>query len=344
MDKILSIIIPTYNMENYLDRCLSSLVIGGDLLKEVEVLVINDGSRDRSLEIAKDFESRYPMIFRIIDKENGNYGSCVNRGLKEAVGKYIKVLDADDYFDKDCLATFLSFLKVHDADLFITDFQQVYNNGEVVNRFTHKIPMKKELRLIDHYLSDDFKYLQMHAVTYKRQNLIDIAYKQTEGISYTDAQWVFLPMSTVKVFYYCPIVLYNYLIGREGQTMDESVYAKSIGQLMKMTLDRIVMYEDYGLRDSVCEAYFSAKLTETLKYIYRFSLVVNNDKLQDLKAFDEEFRNRSMYLYERSNDVVLFDKMRFKLIKYWRSHNYKTLPFCLKIVFLFLYKLSKKNK
>ena len=312
-------------------------------MNELEVLVINDGSKDRSLEIARDFEARYPMSFRVIDKENGNYGSCVNRGLKDADGKYVKVLDADDSFDKDSFTMFLAYLKKHDADLFITDFAQVYNNGDVANRYTHKFPAKKELHLTDYYRSNDFKYLQMHAVTYKRQNLIDIGYKQTEGISYTDAQWVFLPMSTVRTFYYCPILLYNYLIGREGQTMDENVYAKSLGHLMKMTLDRITMYENYNLKESKYEEYFSTKLMETLKYVYRFSLIVNNDKLQDLKDFDVEFKNRSQYLYERSNDVVLFDKMRFKLVSYWRRHNYKALPFYLNGLFLLLYKLSKKN-
>lgn len=101
MDKILTVVIPTYNMERYLRYCLDSLCVGrgSDAL---EVLVINDGSTDSSSAIAHEYEQKSPGIFRVIDKENGNYGSCVNRGLTEAKGKYIKILDADDSFDQYC--------------------------------------------------------------------------------------------------------------------------------------------------------------------------------------------------------------------------------------------------
>ena len=100
MEKILTIIIPTYNMEKYLDKCLTSLIIEDKkLMKLLEVLVVIDGAKDRSSEIGHTYQDKYPETFRVIDKENGNYGSCINRGLKEAKGKYVKVLDADDSFD-----------------------------------------------------------------------------------------------------------------------------------------------------------------------------------------------------------------------------------------------------
>lgn len=98
MENILSIIIPTYNMEKYLDKCLASLIIEDkELMRQLEVLVVIDGAKDRSSEIAHTYQNRFADTFRVIDKENGNYGSCINRGLKEATGRYVKVLDADDY-------------------------------------------------------------------------------------------------------------------------------------------------------------------------------------------------------------------------------------------------------
>lgn len=111
MNKILTIIIPTYNMEKYLRRCLDSLIIDEDGMKQLEVLVINDGSKDSSSQIAHEYQDKYQDTFRVIDKENGNYGSCVNRGLKEATGKYVKVLDADDWFDTANFTSFLDFIK-----------------------------------------------------------------------------------------------------------------------------------------------------------------------------------------------------------------------------------------
>ena len=128
MQKLLTIVIPTYNMQNYLHRCLDSLLLPDKQMEQLEVLVINDGSKDKSSTIAHEYEAKYPNTFRVIDKENGNYGSCVNRGLKEATGKYIKVLDADDWFDTMNFEKYISFLAKTDADLVLSDFDYVYNH------------------------------------------------------------------------------------------------------------------------------------------------------------------------------------------------------------------------
>ena len=106
MKKLLTIVIPSYNMEKYLSRCCQSLIVAPEFMEKLEVLVINDGSKDKTSEIGHSFESKYPETFRCIDKENGNYGSCVNRGLKEAKGTYIKILDADDTFETENFAKF----------------------------------------------------------------------------------------------------------------------------------------------------------------------------------------------------------------------------------------------
>ena len=111
MEKLLTLIIPTYNMEKYLRTCLGSLIIG-EWQELLEVLVINDGSKDSSSAIAHEYANKHPESFHVIDKENGNYGSCVNRGLKEATGKYVKVLDADDSFDTANFENYLCFLIV----------------------------------------------------------------------------------------------------------------------------------------------------------------------------------------------------------------------------------------
>lgn len=330
-------------MEKYLEKCLSSLLVSPKLIEKLEILVINDGSKDKSSEIAHTFESEKPDSFKVVDKENGNYGSCINLGLKEATGRYIKVLDADDFFDKASLSRFIVFLENHDADLFLTDFQEVHDNGEIVFQNKCPFPPNQMLDFSSYYLSDYFKYMQMHSVTYKRKNLVDIGYKQTEGISYTDAQWVFLPMSTVKTFYYCPYMLYNYLIGREGQTMAADVYAKSFPQLMKMTLGRVNMYEQYHLYDSEYKQYFVSKLSETLKFIYRYALVVDNHYIEDLQRFDDELSKISLTFYNQSSDIALFDKAPFKFINLWRKKGKNDLPYIYKVIFKLLYSLSSKS-
>ena len=138
MDKTLTIVVPTYNMEKYLEKCLSSLIINDkELLKCLEVLVVIDGATDGSCEIAHSFEKECPETFRVIEKENGNYGSCVNRGLKEASGKYIKILDADDWFNTEAFEKYLRRLQNIDVDLVLNDFCRINANGEVISRMRY---------------------------------------------------------------------------------------------------------------------------------------------------------------------------------------------------------------
>ena len=134
MEKILTIVIPTYNMQDYLRRCLDSLIVSEEQMNKLEVLVINDGSKDNSSAIAHEYQDKYPDTFRVIDKGNGNYGSCINRGLKEATGKYIKVLDADDHFENKSLEEVLNMMLRIDVDLFLTDFCIISANDVVTKK------------------------------------------------------------------------------------------------------------------------------------------------------------------------------------------------------------------
>ena len=183
MDKTISIIIPTYNMEAYLAKCLSSLVMDKGM-ERVEAIVVNDGSKDGSLAIAKDFAGKYPSTFRIIDKPNGNYGSCINAALKVATGKYVKVLDADDSFDNDSFREFVDVLDRTDVDLVLNDKMNVGPDGETLSalKYTQK-------DVFDFFKESDgrlFISIMMHNVTYRRSIFNRIDYNQSEGIFYTD--------------------------------------------------------------------------------------------------------------------------------------------------------------
>ena len=100
VEKILTITVPSYNVEKFLENTLDSFV-DERVLDAIEVLVVDDGSKDRTAEIGKGYEAKYPGTFRVISKENGGHGSTINRGIKEARGKYFKVVDGDDWVDKD---------------------------------------------------------------------------------------------------------------------------------------------------------------------------------------------------------------------------------------------------
>lgn len=237
MEKLLSVIVPSYNMESYLGRCLESLVLPDkDAFRTLEVLVINDGSTDKTHDIAADFARRFPETFRVIDKTNGHYGSCINRGLKEATGIFVKILDADDLFDTEGLKDLLSSLgKLKDAnnkiDAVLTRYQKIDSDGKTIATTT--APFKEnQLIGLDEFTSSPF-IRQMHAITYRKSIFNRLDYVQTEGIAYTDSEWIFLPFTNVRGLINLPVVVYKYLIGREGQSVAPEVFIRQLNMFHK---------------------------------------------------------------------------------------------------------------
>lgn len=319
MNKLLTIVIPTYNMQNYLHRCLDSLVLNDEtLMEQLEVLVLNDGSKDNSSAIAHEYKEKYPNTFRVIDKENGNYGSCINRGLKEATGKYIKVLDADDWFDTANFEKYLQFLAKTDVDLVLSDFDNVSEDGTVQKTHLYNIP-DGEWRISE--LGDALYDMWMHAVTYKRAIFEGLNYHQTEGISYTDQEWIFLPMSRVKSLCGFPHVVYKYLVGREGQTVDPKIFARNISQEIRSWKTQQEEWEtsaQSGRGDA--EAYMWYRLKsrviaiETNMILYYYN-GYKNDMLEEL---DKYIQTHNADLYREMESTIRREGLKFQYIYYWR--------------------------
>lgn len=323
MDKILTVVVPTYNMEKYLAYCLDSLCVnqGQDNL---EVLIVNDGSKDASSVIAHEYETRFPQIFKVIDKENGNYGSCVNRGLAEAHGKYIKILDADDSFDTVNFEHFLAFLKETDADLILSDFAVVDTDRKIRKVIRYKLGEGTRFEMDEVCNTHAFKEMQMHAVTYRRENLLLLNYKQTEGISYTDQQWIFIPMITVKSVAYFDAYVYKYLVGRAGQTMDPKVRFKYISNIQRCALDMAKAYEQYKslFEKKTVHTYLQARMTPFVKEVYVFLLTHYNEKAKNLLIdFDKDLKEASRDVYELIGSKEVSSFKGFEYIAYWRSHK-----------------------
>ena len=232
MEKILTITVPTYNMEAYLDECLSSMVMeDASLMEALEVIVVNDGSKDNSLNIALSYKERYPNTFVVIDKENGNYGSCVNRGLKEATGKFFRIVDADDWVDTNALEEFIKRLEDCQCDLVFTDYSEVYAVGKL-----HKL-VSSNINANIVYDVDQMRYeeadtqMQMHGMTYRTAVLYKNNLSLSEGVSYTDTEYCFYPLNDIDNFIYYDIILYQYRASRDGQTMSIDSLKKSINSL-----------------------------------------------------------------------------------------------------------------
>lgn len=325
MDKILTIIIPTYNMEKYLRHCLDSLIVPN--MDKVEVLVINDGSKDSSSAIGHEYQDKYPQTFRVIDKENGNYGSCVNRGLKESSGKYVKILDADDWFESDNFPSYIKILSQADVDMIISDYDIVNEHGiEFKNIKFNKVfktPYEK-FQLGDLFKEHNSRTIfQMHSIAFKKSCLDLINYRQTEGISYTDQEWIFKPLVAISNCLYIDFVIYKYVIGREGQTMESSGRVKNIIDLEKVVLSMASYYDRTKCIYEIKE-YMKTILINQLHCIYREFLFsdFNNNKV--FLEFDVELSNFSS-VYKLLQDIYII-KGRGHYVKYWINHKRRKLP------------------
>lgn len=313
MYKTLSIIVPTYNMEKYLEKCLNSLIIrNAKLLEALEVLIIIDGATDRSSEIAHSYQSRYPNVFRVIDKENGNYGSCINKGLEIAKGIYVKVLDADDSFDTINFEDFLQFISRQDVDMIISPFYIVDESGKVTKHEYYDLPNNELLTWKQLTPAFKSKALQMHAVAYKRQNLININYHQTEGISYTDQEWIFSPLITVNTAIAYPKPIYRYLIGRQGQTVNPQIIKRNISHNEKCCRRIIIDYKSFSSFELYKQQYIDYKFMVTITAMYNWYLLLYTDlNITQLIDFDD---------FVKSIDDSYLDLLDEQVIKHTHYH------------------------
>ena len=324
MGKVLSIIVPTYNMERYLHKCLCSLVVSDENKQSLEVLVINDGSNDMSSSIGYEFATKYPQTFKVIDKENGNYGSCINRGIKEASGKYVKVLDADDYFETDVLDRYLVFLANTDADMILTDYHEVNEKYQATKSITFFYPSRKELKVDDYCTDDIFPTIQMHAITYKLSLIRENGYIQTEGVSYTDQEWIFIPVTYMNTFCYFPGYLYQYLMGREGQTVDIKISSKQTGIRFSLEYKRAKQYnllqKSYNISRNKLE-YLKLRQLFSWGNLYKVSILYNYFSMSQLREFDEELKQINEELYMELPNHKYGKYYGVKYIEYWRKNG-----------------------
>ena len=214
-------------MEALLPRCLDSLLVDG-ALEHIEAIVVNDGSKDGSLAVANSYRERFPDSVTVIDKPNGNYGSTINAALPVAKGKYVKILDSDDYFNSQSLLDFLAELQTIEADIAVTHFTVLRADGKTelskYNVYGKEPYTYGKVYYLDNVLNDGYiRFFLMHGLTYRTEMLRQMNYRQTEGVSYTDLEWATYPLFVAQNIVFYNIDLYQYNMAREGQTMDPKV-------------------------------------------------------------------------------------------------------------------------
>lgn len=333
MNKTLSIIIPTYNMEELLPRCLNSLV-SARCLDELDILVVNDGSRDRSLEIAQSYEKAHQQSIRVIDKANGHYGSTINAALPLAEGVFVRILDSDDYYDTDSLERYVSELRSldGDVDVSVTHFHIRHKDGSVetvkYNIYGREPYTYGRVYDLDEVLAGGYiRFFLMHSLAYRTDLLREHSYHQTEGIAYTDTQWASYPFFWARNIVFHDLILYEYGLDRAGQTMDSAVLAVNLPQLGKMTLDMLSFYRGLDLsslsetRRSFMKQYFKNRIRLLIK-THLLDVPRSGFDASAFSALDEGLQ-AALKEFDMGNIQIYPDNklVRVDAYKYWQRHQ-----------------------
>ena len=241
--KILSIAIPCYNSEAYMEKCIESLLVGGE---DVEILVVNDGSSDRTAEIADAYAEKYPTIVKAIHQENGGHGEGVNQGIRNAQGVYYKAVDSDDWVDVDALKKVLDKLRQFQRDekpidMMIANYvyEHVADNTRNIVDYKGILPEGRVFTWEEIGKFPPNKNILMHSVIYRTEVLRRSGMELPKHTFYVDNIFVYQPLPQVKTIYYMNLDLYRYFIGREDQSVNEANMIKRVDQQLRVT--RIMM-------------------------------------------------------------------------------------------------------
>lgn len=221
--KLLTFAVPSYNSQDYLDRCVESLLVGGD---DVEIIIVNDGSTDSTGAIADDYAEKYPDIVRVIHKENGGHGSGVNAGVHNASGLFFKVVDSDDWLDKDALLKLLQTIKTHASsgnlpDMYITNYVYIHTKDNTQYVMEYSKQMREGFFDWKNMKNFYFSHVMlMHSFVYNTQKLREHYTDLPQHTFYVDNIFAYVPLIYMQRPFYLDVNLYQYFIGRDGQSIN----------------------------------------------------------------------------------------------------------------------------
>ena len=309
--KLISFAVPSYNSEAYLHKCIDSLLLGGE---EVEIIIVNDGSKDGTAAIADEYAAKYPTIVRAIHKENGGHGSGVNYGMHAATGLYYKVVDSDDWADADALKTLLDTIKEHLAantlpDMYFVNYvyEHVEDNTQHVNRdCAKKMPIGKFFGWNDVKSFVANEALMMHAMVYNREKLLSTGMELPEKTFYVDEIYAYTPLPAMETLYYLDIDFYRYFIGRVDQSVNVASFTKRYEQQIRVFKEVIkahsyetIMAQPKGLRKY---------MLHMISVFYLLTACFTN-------YYDEPERRKNykeLWAYIKETDIKIYRKLRYR--------------------------------
>ena len=308
--KYISFAIPSYNSEDYISRAIESILPGGE---DVEIIIVNDGSKDGTLKIAKEYKEKYPDIIKVVDKENGGHGDAVNFGLANATGKYFKVVDSDDWVNEEALLLILSFLKElerddKEIDMLVSNY--VYEKVGAAHKkcihYRNVLPQDKIFTWDEIGLFHLDQYILMHSVIYRTSMIKLSQMTLPKHTFYVDNIYVYYPLPHVRKIYYMDVDFYRYFIGREDQSVNEKVMISRVDQQIFVTKTMIDMYH---LRDIS-----SRKLRHYMVNYLAIMMTVSSILLIRSKKQENLEKKRELWRYLKKKDLKIYLRIRYGIL------------------------------
>lgn len=228
--KLLSFIIPSYNCEQFLGKCIESMLCP-EILDRLDIIIVNDGSKDGTAAIAQDYCNRYPQSVRLISQENKGHGGALNTGCAAAEGKYLKVIDADDWVEKSNLPAFLSALDRCDSDVVLTHhYTRNASTGQVRHWKSYPDAFGKALTMeqVMAHANDFSRSLTFHGITYRTDFYRQQGIALSEHVFYEDQEYSTIPCCSAGSITCLDLFIYNYRIGDVNQSVSDANQLKRL--------------------------------------------------------------------------------------------------------------------
>ena len=303
--KLLSVAIPCYNSEAYMRHCIDTLLTGGE---EVEIIIVDDGStKDHTAQIADEYAQNYPTICRAVHQENGGHGEAVNTGLRNATGIYYKVVDSDDWVNEEAFKQVLSTLRRfvygnETLDMLICNFVYEKEGAKRKRVMNYKtaLPKNELITWDDVKIFMTGQYILMHSVIYRTELLFQCGLELPKHTFYVDNIFVYQPLPFVKTMYYLDVNFYRYYIGREDQSVNETVMIGRIDQQIRVTKLMLDYYDVTKLQNRKLRGYM-IKYLEIMMVVSSILAIKSGteENLQKKKELWMHLKQKNMRLYLR---------------------------------------------
>ena len=285
------------------------------LYGKAEVLIINDGSSDRTAELAAGYEEKYRGYIRLINKENGGHGSVINRGIREAEGRYFKIVDADDWVNTENLVRLVNDLEKNDADIVINPYVAIDQQSGKEKKIEYSALKHYQSKGVADIILQNNVLLALHAITYRTSILRDNNISFTEKCFYEDFQYDLYPVPYLKTFIALDYPVYWYLIGQKTQSVDAANALKNVDMYYKVFCDMVDYYEKEKHQYSKCvDEYMQNNIIVFLRSLYNIFLRNGFSKctFEKFVIIDNKIRNYTEYFYnlitEKNHYIKLMQK------------------------------------